>query len=217
MREKLADFGGQNLTEVELLAIILGSGGRQSSVLQLARQVLQAFPLSELPQQNLKNFLTVPGIGVAKATQILAALEFGRRCALPPRAVVSSPAQVLMHVEHLRRLPREHTVCLYLNARHELLHTETVAVGGLNYSLLEPRDVFGPALRLPAASCIVVHNHPSGVAEPSPDDLTVTRRLQEAGRLLGVTLLDHIIVAKEEHTSLRELGYLEENSRESQH
>jgi len=209
IREKLSKVGVKNLDEVELLTLILASGGKQGSVLQLAKQVLKVFPLAVLHRPSLAELIKISGIGIAKASQITAALELGRRNAQPSRERLVNPRSVLAHVSSIRGKRREHTICLYLNGRHELLHQETVAIGGLNYSLLEPRDVFSPALRLPASSVIVVHNHPSGSIRPSKEDLHVTKKLLQAGELLGVNLLDHLIVTKNQHASLREMGYFD--------
>ncbi|HCR81290.1 MAG: repair protein RadC protein [Candidatus Pacebacteria bacterium GW2011_GWA1_46_10] len=209
IREKLRSFGPQNLSNQELLALILGSGTLNLSVIQLAAQILRQFPLAILHQPSLKKLTTISGLGPAKAAQIMAALELGKRNHQPTPTPIRNPHSVLPHLEEIRRKRREHTICLYLNARHELLHKETVAVGGLNYSLLEARDVFGPALRLPAVSIILAHNHPSGSTKPSQEDLSVTDKLAKAGTLLGVTLLDHLIVTRTAYTSLREQGKLE--------
>ena len=209
IREKLRSFGPQNLNNEELLALILGSGTLNVSVIQLATQILHRFPLEMLHQQSLAQLISVTGLGLAKAAQIMAALELGKRNHQPASVQIKNPRHVLPHLEHIRRKRREHTLCLYLNARHELLHKETIAIGGLNYSLLEARDVLSPALRLPAVSIILAHNHPSGSTEPSAEDLSVTAKLAQAGKLLGVTLLDHLIVTKTAYVSLREQGKLE--------
>jgi DNA repair protein RadC len=208
-REKLRRFGVANLSNAELLALVLGSGTVNLSVIQLANAILKTYPLELLHQQTLPKLTALNGLGLAKAAQIMAAVELGRRNFQPPHEIIKNPSSVLPHVSALRRLQREHTVCLYLNARHELLHQETVAVGGLNYSLLEPRDIFSPALRLPAASLIMVHNHPSGSTEASKEDLAVTRKLVAVGKMLGVTLLDHLIVTQNNYVSLREKGLIE--------
>ena len=170
--------------------------------------LFRSFSLNELHQQPITKLIAIPGLGRAKASQILAAVELGRRSALPTKERLINPQAVLNKVSEIRTKTREHTICLYLNGRHELLHQETIAIGGLNYSLIEARDVFGPALRLPAASVILVHNHPSGSIQPSEEDLRVTKRLLEVGKILGVTLLDHLIVTKKDYVSLRELGHL---------
>lgn len=209
MREKLRHFGVANLSNTELLAIVLGSGTVNLSVIQLATAILKAYPLELLHQQTLAKLTALSGIGIAKAGQILAAVELGRRNLQPPRETVKNPRDVLPHLDQIRRRQREHTLCFYLNARHELVHKETIAIGGLNYSLLEARDVFSPALRLPAVSIILAHNHPSGSTKPSQEDFDVTARLAAAGKLLGVTLLDHLIVTKTAYTSLREQGKIE--------
>jgi DNA repair protein RadC len=211
-REKLKSVGVENLSNVELLALVLGSGGRRFSVTALAAELLRRFPLSEISRQPPAALIAFSGMGTAKAAQILAALELGKRALHTGQEAVRNPRAVLAHLEHIRGKQREYTVCLYLNARQELLHKETIAIGGLNYSLLEARDVFAPALRLPAASVILAHNHPSGSTEPSKEDLEVTCTLISAGKLLGITVLDHLIVTKKHYASLRELGHLDEKT-----
>ncbi|HET9233167.1 MAG TPA: DNA repair protein RadC, partial [Candidatus Eisenbacteria bacterium] len=119
-------------------------------------------------------------------------------------AVIQGPQDVFEITADLRRLRREHFIGLYLNTRNRLLVRETISIGSLNASIVHPREVFEPALRQGAASLIVVHNHPSGETEPSEDDLAITRRLSEAGEILGVPLLDHVIVGGGGYTSLKE-------------
>lgn len=208
MREKLRHFGAENLTPQELLALVLGSGNGVESVKKTASRILKAMPLETLAHKPLSALLSVSGLGMAKAARILAALELGRRSAQPPKRVIKNPAAALPYLAEMRSKTREHTLCLYLNARHELVHKETIAVGGLNYSVLEARDVFAPAFRLPATSIILAHNHPSGTLEASEDDLHVTEKLVEAGKLLGITLLDHLILTHQGHISLKEKGYI---------
>lgn len=210
IREKLVKVGVKNLSDEELISLVLVSGDTKVAVSSLAKQLLATFPLEKLSSQSVKKLTKISGIGVAKATKIMAAVELGRRSLQPKRERVVNPLSVLNHVDHIRRKSREHTICLYLNGRHELLQQETIAIGGLNYSLIEARDVFGPALSLPAASVILIHNHPSGSIQPSEEDLFVTNKLIQAGGLLGVTLLDHLIVTKNSYASLREMGYFGE-------
>lgn len=207
IREKLGKVGVKNLNDEELISLILCSGNRRASVSTVSKRVLTTFPTEILHQLSLKKITKVSGIGIAKAAQIIAAVELGRRNVQPKREKLINPESVLAHLESIRKKRREHTVCLYLNGRHELLHKETIAIGGLNYSLLEARDVFSPALRLPAASIIMAHNHPSGSIQPSEEDIFVTKKLINVGELLGVTLLDHLIITRDQHASIRELGY----------
>lgn len=201
--------GVANLTNEELLALVLGSGTHGFSAVQLASLVLKAFPLKELHTLPIEKLTALSGIGSAQATKILAGIELGRRNAFPPSEKIITPATVLPHVSHIRQKTKEHTLCLYLNARAELLHVETIAVGGINYNLLEIRDVVAPALTLPAVSCILVHNHPSGTLEPSSADLLTTTKIQGACEFFGVHFLDHLIVTKKAYFSFKEAGLLE--------
>ena len=147
----------------------------------------------------------------SQAARLDAAIELARRLGGEKdglRPVLRTPREVYEATADLRVQRREHFLGLYLNTRNRLLARETISVGSLNASILHPREVFEPALRLGAASVVVVHNHPSGETDPSEDDLCITRRLAEAGEILGITLLDHVIVAGPGYTSLKEEGRL---------
>lgn len=211
-REKARQFGFSNLANHELLAILLGFGTKNKPVLQLAKSILAQQPLAIWSGLSPAQFEKITGCGPVKSLQIGACIELGRRIFVTPTPpVINSSHDIFIHLSYLATKNREEVVCFYLNARNELISKQTVAVGGLNYSSLHPRDVFAPALQLPCASVILSHNHPSGNLEPSSEDIRVTEILQAAGKLLGVTLLDHIIVAKDRHISLAELGILEKN------
>jgi DNA repair protein RadC len=209
-REKALQMGFSNVSDDELLAIMLGFGSKKRPVQKLAKSILSQQPLAIWNSLSPAHFQKIPGCGPVKSLQISACIELGRRIFVPPTSpVIRTGHDVFIHLSYLANRTREEVVCFYLNARNELLSKQTVAVGGLNYSSLHPRDVFAPALQLPCASVILSHNHPSGNAEPSQEDIRVTETLQAAGNLLGIVLLDHIIVAKDKHVSLAELGILE--------
>lgn len=212
-REKATKIGFNNISDDELLAILLGSGTKKKPVQKLAKSILGQQPLAIWKTLSPAHFEKISGCGPVKSHQISACIELGRRIFVPPTPpVIKSSHDVFVHLSYLANRTREEVVCFYLNARNELISKQTVAVGGLNYSSLHPRDVFAPALQLPCASVILGHNHPSGNAEPSHEDIRVTEILQAAGKLLGVALLDHIIVAGDRHVSLAELGVLEKTS-----
>jgi len=196
-RERLAAIGVQNLTLVELLAVILSSGTKRGNVLSLARKILKTFPLNELSKAQIDDLTKIKGVGQVKAGKILASLEFGRRAVgESPAKKLRTPEDAVREVDDIRAKSREYLVALYLNARHELIKKQTITIGGLNKNLIEPRDVFGQALALPCASIILVHNHPSGDPSPSKDDKVLTKTLVKAGELLGIKIVDHIIVSK---------------------
>ena len=209
-REKATKVGFSNVADDELLAILLGSGTKKKPVQELAKSILNQQPLAVWATLSPAHFEKIVGCGPVKSLQISACIELGRRIFVPPASpIIRTSHDVFIQLSYLANRTREEVVCFYLNARNELLSKQTVAVGGLNYSSLHPRDVFAPALQLPCASVILSHNHPSGNAEPSQEDIRVTETLQAAGNLLGIVLLDHIIVAKDKHVSLAELGILE--------
>ncbi|MGG3738507.1 DNA repair protein RadC [Aeribacillus pallidus] len=212
-RERFIQNGPQSVSNQELLAILLGTGTKEESVLQLANRLLVYFEgLRMLKDTSLEELMAVKGIGKAKAVQLLASVELGRRIhnlTFEDRYVIRSPEDGAKYVmEELRFLSQEHFVCLYLNTKNQVMHKQTVFIGSLNASIVHPREVFKEALRRSAASLICVHNHPSGDPTPSREDIEVTRRLVECGRMLGIEVLDHLIIGEKKYVSLKEKGYL---------
>ncbi len=206
-RERMLDKGEEYLTEAELLAILLGSGTKELSAIELAQQLLKNNEgLRLFRTMTIEELLNVDGIGLAKATRIRAAAELGRRLALTsnPQQQIKSPDDVKNYVmEDMRYYDREHFKCLYLNRKNQVLGLETVSVGGLASSLVHPREVFKPAIKRSAASIILIHNHPSGDPTPSAEDISITKRLVESGKLLGIDVLDHIIIGDGRYVSLK--------------
>ena len=210
-REKLLERGSANLTDRELLAILLRTGRAGQSALDIASNILRKHKLTKLLDITLDQLKKIKGISTGKATTILAAFELTRRATqsfdntLP---ILSSPQDSLDQLTSLRNKKKEHFVSLYLNARNQLIHKETISIGTLTASLVHPREVFAPALIHNAASIIVAHNHPSGDIEPSVEDRAVKVKLHKAGLLLGIELIDHLILTSTSHRSLREQGQL---------
>ena len=204
-REKLYHFGHSNLKDEELLAIILGTGNRGENVVSLARRILREFSLVRLSEASIKELTRIKGIGKVKATKVISAFELGRRTLANdvPKSMIS-PEDILHEVSDIRNKSSEHLVALYLNARFHLINKTTVGKGSLTTSVIEPRDIFAPALSLPCANIIIVHNHPSGDSSPSDADKGFTDKVKEAGDILGVTLVDHLIVAKKNYYSFKE-------------
>jgi DNA repair protein RadC len=165
-----------------------------------------------LKDASVEEITTISGIGNAKAVQILAALELGRRInrlTYDDRYVIRSPQDGANYVmEEMRFLSQEHFVCLYLNTKNQVLHKQTVFIGSLNASIVHPREVFKEAFKRSAASLICIHNHPSGDPTPSREDIEVTKRLTECGKVLGIELLDHLIIGEQKYISLKEKGYV---------
>ncbi len=204
-RERLSLLGVTNLTAAELLAIILGSGTKKQNVLNLAKKFLHKFPLKDLAKVQISDLARIEGVGRIQASKILASLELGRRATEGfPAKRLMTPEDVLREVDDIRDKSREYLIALYLNARRELVKKQAITIGSLNQNIVEPRDVFNEALILPCAFVILVHNHPSGNPNPSEDDKIVSKKLAAAGQLLGISIIDHIIVAKKEYFSFRE-------------
>jgi DNA repair protein RadC len=205
-REKIREHGIESLSTPELIRVILGSGSKNIPASVLAERIAQK--LSDQKILTLTDLTSVKGIGLAKAAQILAAIELVERLRPIGFPVIDSVEAVINQVSELKYATREHIVCLYLNTRMQLLLKETLAVGSVNQSILAPRDIFSVIKYHPVSYFILVHNHPSGNPEPSAEDLRFTSIIQTAGRLLGVELLDHVIVGKDTHYSCKAKGQL---------
>lgn len=211
-RERLLRQGAKSLSNQELIAILLGTGTKQESVLTVANRVLLTFEkLHNLKFATLEEMTEIKGIGEAKAVLLLASIELGRRLASKEdeqRYTIRSPedaANFLM--QDMTSLQQEHFVCLFLNVKNQILHKKTIFVGSLNASIVHPREIFREAVKRSAASIICAHNHPSGIPTPSPEDIDVTTRLYEAGKIVGVDLLDHVIIGDHQFISMKEKGY----------
>ncbi len=206
-REKLFLHGAHNLSEAELVAILLGTGSSKLNAIKLGEKLLAQFPHLKLSEKNLSEIVKYPGVGVAKAARIAAALELGERLFSPiavTKIIVTSASDVLSQVRDIADKKQEYLIVLYLNARHELLLKEVVGMGSLNNLQITPKEIFGPALQTPCASIIVVHNHPSDDPTPSDDDIDFTRKIHEAGEVMRIPLVDHVIVSKSGYFSFRE-------------
>nr|WP_075982452.1 DNA repair protein RadC [Bacillus massilionigeriensis] len=212
-RERFIQNGAQSLSNHELLAILLRTGTKEESVLQLSNRLLTQFEgLRLLKDATLDEITSIKGIGMAKAIQVLAAVEIGRRISnltYQDRYVIRSPEDGAKYMMNdMRFLSQEHFVCLYLNTKNQVLHKQTIFIGSLNASIVHPREVYKEAIRRSAASIICLHNHPSGDPAPSREDIEVTKRLVECGKIIGIELLDHLIIGENKFVSLKEKGYL---------
>ena len=212
-RERLLHFGADALNSAELLAILLRTGTEKHSAVGLGDYLLSHFNgIRGIAGATIEELSEVNGIGLAKAAQIKAAIEFGRRlvAASPEeRSKIRSPRDVYnLLAPSLRDERREHFVAVLLDTKGGIIRQRTVSVGDLSSSIVHPREVFAEAIRHSAASLIVAHNHPSGDPTPSPEDAAVTRRLVEAGELLGIELLDHIVIGDNRWVSLKEKGLM---------
>jgi DNA repair protein RadC len=206
-REKLAARGPEALSDSELLAILLGSGVRGKDVFQVARAILRKLDKDKLTI-GVKDLVLIEGVGFAKACQIVASFELARRRLLQESVVVHKADDVLPLISYIADKKQEYFLCVSLNGANEVIGNRVVTVGLLNTSQVHPREVFVDAISDRAASVILAHNHPSGVLEPSPDDIATTRQLVDAGKILGIPVLDHIIITKKSHLSFKEGGFM---------
>ena len=208
-RERMEMLGAEQLTDQELLAILLATGSKEGSAMDLAEQLLQRHEgLSGLRTLSLAELMEQKGIGVAKATTIAAAIEMGKRIhagggEYRPIITGSADAAKLMQ-GRMRYLDREQFQVMMLNHKKAVLGIETVSIGTLNSSLVHPREVFKQAIKRSASTVILAHNHPSGNCEPSEQDLQVTSRLKEVGQIVGIEVIDHIIIGEDSYYSFRE-------------
>lgn len=215
-RERLSRLGPEALAEHELLACILGRGVAGESVLVSARRLLAAFgTLRGIAEASIEQLAGVHGIGPAKAVQLKAAVELARRLAQPEgsrQLVETAEAAAELLRPHLLDKQKEHVVALLLDNRHRLIRLSPIAIGSLSASLVHPRELFKDAIAASAAALIVAHNHPSGDPQPSAHDVELTERLMEAGRLLGIEVLDHLILGRDGVVSLRAAGVLRDGT-----
>ncbi len=212
-RERLLKEGPQFLSDIELLAIMLRTGSTDASAVELATALLGYFGgLKQLLGASVEELSAFKGVGPAKVAQVKAALELGRRVAMATawdRPSIKSPENAAALVmEEMRHLDREHFWALLLNTKNQLLARETISIGTLNSSAIHPRELFKAAIKRSAAGVILVHNHPSGDPTPSRQDIEVTRRLVEAGNIIGINVLDHLVIGDNKFISFKAEGLL---------
>jgi len=204
-REKIEKYGPERLSSSELLAILLRSGSQGVNVVELSSRILKKFGEGRLPIASIAELKNTFGLGTAKAAEIVACFELGRRLLQNKKsALFLSPKDVWDELKDIRDSKKEHFVVFFLDARNQEIKREIVSIGTLNASLVHPREVFEPAVRHLAAQVIIAHNHPSGDREPSDEDIKMTKRLVETGKILGIELIDHVIVTKDGFLSFKE-------------
>ena len=191
-REKLQAKGPEALSDLELLAILLGSGTKESDVLTVAGRILKVLD-GRNEKLSLEELQKIEGVGPAKASLLAAALEFARRRIRPEGLRISFPPDVLPLIRHFADRKQEHFICASLNGANEVIATRVVSVGLVNKTQVHPREVFADPITDRASTVIVAHNHPSGSLEPSKEDIEITAQLKSAGEILGIRLLDHVI------------------------
>jgi DNA repair protein RadC len=212
-RERLQKFGPEALSAQELLALVIGRGIPKKSVMNIAQELITKFGnIKAIGQATIEELSQIKGIGLAKAAQLKACFELGKREELEPELKnfdVKDPESVVKAIRaSIKDKAKEHFKLILLNPRNKIIGISTISIGTLNASLVHPREVFKDAIMHTAASVVLAHNHPSGDPEPSEDDITITKRLIEAGKILGVEVIDHIIVGKNGFFSFKEKGLI---------
>lgn len=209
-REKLYKYGSKALSNTELLAIIIRTGNKENTAIEISQKLLAGKKegISFLTDTSIQEITKIKGIGVCKAAQILAAVELGKRVMTgthkdkPKITTPSDVADILMlDMAHLKK---EHFKIVMLDTKNQVIGIEDISIGSLNSSIVHPREVFKEAIARSSASIILVHNHPSGDPTPSKEDIAITRRLAEGGDILGIKVLDHIIIGNNRFLSLKE-------------
>jgi len=208
-REKLEKYGPDKLSNAELLAVLLGNGTKGVNVLELAHKILRKFSGVSLASASFKELKNVLGLGSTKVCTVLACFELSKRLLKDKKAeLILSPKDVWENLKDIRDNKKEHFIVFYLDARNQKIQREIISVGILNANLIHPREVFEPAICHSAAQILLAHNHPSGETQPSDDDIAVTKRLTEAGKILGIEVSDHVIVSQNSYLSLKCEGLL---------
>ncbi len=202
-REKLVKYGVSKLRNEELLAIILGSGKKGKNVLELAHEVDRIIRKNE--DINFEKLNKISGLGLAKKCALLACFELGKRKIVSVKQlVIISPKDIWEELRDIRGSKKEYFIAFYLNINNEVIKKEIISIGTLDSSLVHPREVYEPAVKNLAAQIILVHNHPSGNCQPSDEDIKTTKQLIEAGKIMGIEIIDHIIVTEKEYLSMKE-------------
>ena len=206
-RERMEKQGVKVLSDSELLAVILQKGTKEENVIDMSNRLISKYGVSKLSSCSLKELQEIKGIGKAKASQIVALFEFNKRHSLSKQngKPIKSAKNVFDYCSpKLNRADKEHFMILHLDSKNRIIKDEIISIGILNASIIHPREVFKSAIKESANSIILVHNHPSGDSEPSMEDKEITERLMEAGELLDIKVLDHVIIGKDNYHSFKE-------------
>ncbi|HEX3033779.1 MAG TPA: DNA repair protein RadC [Thermodesulfobacteriota bacterium] len=210
-REKMEQKGAKALSNIELLAVLLGSGIKGKDVFEVAKDILK-LTQDDFGNLDLEKLKDIEGVGLAKACQIIAAIEFSKRFLIKDGITVKNVENVLKLTEELKDKKQEYFLTLTLNGASNLIQKRTVFIGILNRSIAHPREIFADAISDRAAGIIFVHNHPSDNVEPSKEDVELTRRLVEAGKIVGIEVIDHVIISKDGYFSFQAEGILRRES-----
>jgi len=203
-REKLLKKGVTSLKNYELIAILLGSGIKGKDVLKLSKEIEKI--LKE--DITIEKLLKIKGLGIAKASQIISAFELAKRILIKNHSQIRSIEDIVRELDEFRNKKQEYFIAIYLDGVDRIIEKRVITIGILDKTLIHPREVFAPAIEMRAASIIVAHNHPSGELNPSENDIIITNKLKEAGDILGIDLIEHIIISKKGYFSFYENGYI---------
>lgn len=206
-REKLSKKGVKALKDYELLAVLLGSGTKDKDVIKLSKEIMKLFE-DDFKSITLEKLINIHGLGVAKASQILSAIELSKRYLIKQNKKITEAKNIYDELQEYKTKKQEYFIVITLDGANHIIEKRVVFIGTLNRSLIHPREIFADALTDRAASIIIAHNHPSGQLEASTEDLHVTQRIKESGKLLGIELLDHIIFTKDGFLSLADVGQM---------
>ncbi|WP_342305651.1 DNA repair protein RadC [Methanolobus sp. ZRKC5] len=211
-RERLLKYGPDALSNAELLAIILRTGTQKENIINLCSRIFSEYNIKQLSHANISRLTQIHGIGNAKAAQIAAVFELARKLegfTDDPKRKIKSPADVYsLLYPRMREHKRERLVALLLDTKNHVIREEVVSIGSLNANIVHPREVFKAALMESCASVILSHNHPSGDPTPSREDIAVTEKLVEGGKLLGIDVLDHVVIGDGRYVSLKDEGFV---------
>ena len=198
----MVKFGASNLSDLELLRVLIGSGNKQASAQDISKQILKVLR-EKGSAVSFDDLLTIKGMGIAKTSEIIALFELGKRYLMPAdNPVISTTDDAVEQLKDIRDKKQEYFVVLTLDGANRLISNTIVFQGTLNQSLVHPREIFAKAIEDRAASIIVAHNHPSGNPDPSTEDIEITTKLKSAGKLLGIKVLEHIVVSKHSYRSI---------------
>ena len=206
-REKMEQKGAKALSNLELLAVLLGSGIKGKGVFEVAKDILN-LTKDNFDSINVETLKNIEGVGLAKACQIMAAIEFAKRFLIKEGIKIKNTEDVVNLTRELKDKKQEYFLSLTLDGASNLIQKRTVFIGTLNQSIVHPREIFADAISDRAAGIIFVHNHPSGDVEPSKEDMALTKRLVDTGKIVGIEVIDHVIIGKDGHFSFQSEGML---------
>ena len=206
-REKMEQKGTKALSNLELLAVLLGSGIKGKDVFEVAKDILR-LAQNDFDNISLERLKDIEGVGLAKACQIIAAIEFSKRFLIKDGIKIKNVDDAVKLTEEMKGKRQEYFLSLTLDGASNLIQKRIVFIGTLNHSIVHPREIFADAISDRAAGIIFVHNHPDGSVEQSKEDIAITQRLMEVGRIVGIEIIDHIIISKNGHFSFQAEGML---------